>query len=66
MPPPSERWPGISGKTGDTKLQSQLNMLMKDKAIQAVRLINSLLSPAGYFCTDSPAISPRRFTASNP
>jgi hydroxyethylthiazole kinase-like uncharacterized protein yjeF len=37
------------GKTGDTKLQSQLNMLMKDKAQQAVRLINSLVVASGVF-----------------
>ncbi len=37
------------GKTGDTKLQSQLNMLMKDKAQQAVRLINSLVVAGGVF-----------------
>jgi len=37
------------GKTGDTKLQSQLNMLMKDKAVQAGRLINSLVVASGVF-----------------
>jgi NAD(P)H-hydrate epimerase len=37
------------GKTGDTNMQSQLNMLMKDKAQQAVRLINSLVVAGGVF-----------------
>jgi hydroxyethylthiazole kinase-like uncharacterized protein yjeF len=37
------------GKTGDTNLQSQLDMLMKDKAQQAVRLINSLVVAGGVF-----------------
>jgi hydroxyethylthiazole kinase-like uncharacterized protein yjeF len=37
------------GKTGDTKLQSQLNLLMKDKAHQAVHLINSLVVASGVF-----------------
>jgi len=37
------------GKTGDTRVQLQLNILMKEKVEQVVRLINSLVIAKGVF-----------------